>query len=69
MDWIYVNSSNLCCIAYDQPNMTLTIQFRDGSTYDYFNVPRFVFDELLNAPSKGRYLHQHIKERFHCQRR
>ncbi|HEY9945529.1 TPA: KTSC domain-containing protein [Neisseria meningitidis] len=54
-----VLSSNLSSVAYE--NGILEIRFKNGSLYRYKGVPQTVYDELLHAPSKGRYLHSQIK--------
>lgn len=56
-----VSSSNLKSIGYDSANMVLYVQFLNGSTYKYLNVPKSRYDGLLNASSKGQYLHYYIK--------
>lgn len=35
-----------------------------GEPYLYCDVPRAVFEELVAAPSPGRYFHEHIAERY-----
>ena len=43
----------------------LLIQFRRGDTiYSFPGVPYSVFEELLDAESKGTYYHQHICGRY-----
>lgn len=58
---IPVASSNLRAVDYNYSNGTLTILFRNGRTYEYYNVPQHIFEGLLSAPSKGRYHHRYIK--------
>jgi hypothetical protein len=36
----------------------------DGSEYRYYGVPHAVFSALLEAPSKGRFVHRHLKGRY-----
>ena len=57
---IPVQSSNLLSVAYQSG--VLEIRFRSGRLYRYFNVPEAVFQELLHAPSKGRYFHRRIRD-------
>jgi hypothetical protein len=47
-------------VGYDAKRATLEIEFRTGDVYDYFDVPREVFQALLHAPSKGRLFHTQI---------
>jgi hypothetical protein len=58
-----------CHRALRQPAMTrggemLRIRFILGSTYDYWDVPAKVFDDLLAAESKGRFVNWKIKPYF-----
>ncbi len=38
----------------------LTVSFFDGSTYEYFDVPKAVYIKLVNADSPGRFARRHI---------
>ena len=67
MQMIPVSSSNLVAVGYDPQTMTLRVQFNSG-TYDYYNVPKNIFDGLLSAPSKGSYHHSFIKNSFSYKR-
>ena len=59
-----VSSSNISSIGYDQGSETLEIEFHNGGVYQYFDVPRGVYDELMSADSHGRYLASNIKGVF-----
>lgn len=59
MRMIPVDSSNLASVGFDDG--TLYISFNHGGTYSYSNVPYEVYKALLNAPSKGKYFHSHIR--------
>lgn len=62
MNWIETpESSNIARIAHDETSQTLFVEFLNGSTYQYFDVPQYVFQELMEAPSKGRFLASSIK--------
>lgn len=62
MEWLQTpESSNIAQIAYDEANQVLKIEFKNGSLYDYFDVPENVYEGMRNAPSKGQYLAQKIK--------
>lgn len=56
-----LSSSNLQAVEHDRESGVLTVAFRGGRVYQYDNVPREVFVELLRAPSKGKFLHSRIK--------
>ena len=65
MDWITTpESSNISRFRYVQQTMVLTIEFKNGGRYDYYDVSERVFDGMKTAPSKGQYLAQNIKGRF-----
>lgn len=42
--------------GYDEENYILTVQFRDGSLWNYYDVPPEMWNEFSSAESKGRYL-------------
>lgn len=56
-----VESSNIVSIGYDSDNETLEIEFLNGSIYQYYDVPEYVFQELMSASSHGSYLAANIK--------
>jgi hypothetical protein len=52
-------------VSYDPDQQILWITLMaDGITRPYGNVPRWVFDELLVAESKGRFYNRRIKTSF-----
>lgn len=55
-----VVSSNLRGVDYDEINSTLDVTFTNGYVYRYYNVPISKYYGLLNAYSKGSYLHNYI---------
>lgn len=57
-----VSSSNIESVGYE--NGTLEIAFIDGGIYQYLNVPEGVYSGLMAASSKGRYLHDYIKDHY-----
>lgn len=59
-----VSSSNIVSIGYDSDTMTLEIEFKGGSVYQYQGVPEAEFVTFMAAPSKGQHFHAHIKDRF-----
>lgn len=64
LNWISVNSTNVSALAYDDTSQTLSVEFKAGNRYQYFDVPRSTFEECLNASSVGRYFNANIKNRF-----
>lgn len=65
----YVTSSNLDFVEYNSVDCELFITFKSSGKYVYFDVPEFVYCELLNAPSKGKYFNRKIKPFYRYQRR
>lgn len=61
MDMISVSSSNIEAVGYDDKSQTLQVEFKNGSNYQYFDVPQHVFEELKGAGSVGAYLSANIK--------
>lgn len=61
MQRVSVVSSNIDSIGYDAPSQTLEVCFKNGSIYQYFDVPEQVYRGLMSADSPGRYLNQNIK--------
>jgi hypothetical protein len=54
-------SSSIAAGGYDTRSGTLRLRYIDGDTYDYRNVPSAVFDGLLDATSKGRFVNRYVK--------
>ncbi len=62
MDWIESpESSTIARFGYDAANQVLRVEFKNGGTYQYFDVPAQVFEAMVAAPSKGQFLAQMIK--------
>jgi hypothetical protein len=61
---VAVRSSSLAQVAYDDLRDTLQIEFRDGTAYQYADVPIRIYHDLLRADSKGAYFNQYIRSRF-----
>ena len=59
-----VESSTLATVAYDEARKLLQLEFCSRAVYIYFGVPATVHQALLDAPSKGRYFNQAIRDRF-----
>lgn len=56
-----VGSSTIASIGYDEPTQTLEVEFHGGATYQYYNVSEETYNRLMQAPSKGQFLHYEIK--------
>ena len=62
-----VTSSNLTQIGYDIGTNTLRIAFSSGRVYDYYNVDEQIYRHLLQSPSKGKFFHKYIRDRYNFQ--
>jgi hypothetical protein len=68
MDRIAVISSTIRSIGYDAESEALEVEFQSGKVYQYTGVPPHIYDGIMRADSKGKYLNAHIKECFACRR-
>ena len=59
---ITITSSGITDFEYK--NETLQINFADGSSYEYFGVPKALYVKLVNAPALGRFARRHIYNSF-----
>ncbi|OAF04325.1 hypothetical protein AYJ54_24365 [Bradyrhizobium centrolobii] len=65
MNWIETpESSNLTRFGYDKATHVLTVEFKNGGRYNYFDVPQPVFEQMKAAPSKGQFLAKTIKNNY-----
>lgn len=62
MNRTQVTSSNIKSIGYD--GTTLEVEFKNGAIWQYKDVPREKYDELMSAPSIGSYFAKNIKGKF-----
>ena len=69
IEHIQVVSSNVESVSFEPEKNTLTVYFRNGSAYEYYNVPETAFAELKLADSVGRYINAAIKPNYAFQRK
>ena len=60
----YVDSTNVAAIGYDADNRELHVAFLKSGTYIYVGVSEWVFQEFLQADSKGEYHHENIRNNY-----
>jgi hypothetical protein len=63
MEREFVSSSTIVSIGYALSSEVLEIEFKNG-TYQYYNVPSTLHQQLMEASSKGQFLHQYIKNNY-----
>jgi hypothetical protein len=59
-----VESTTLAAVDYDSARQLLWLEFRSHALYCYFDVPAAIYQDLLEADSKGVYFNRHIRNRF-----
>jgi ATP-dependent DNA helicase RecG len=64
MKMISVVSTTLRTVGYDAQRQLLQIEFHNRSLYQYFEVPQAVYEELMQASSKGAYFNRSIRSHF-----
>jgi hypothetical protein len=62
-----VVSSTLLSVGYEPTSGTLEVEFKSG-VYQYYNVPEPIYQQLMEAGSKGQFLHVYIKPAYPCSR-
>ena len=55
-------SSAIRAVGYD--GYTLSVEFHSGRVYDHPGVPYSVYEELMQASSKGAYYSRNIRGRY-----
>lgn len=59
-----VESSMLAAIGYDADLKALVVLYNSGRAYQYLEVPQEIFQGLLAARSKGRYMLDHVIDHY-----
>jgi hypothetical protein len=57
-----VRSSNIASIGYEARTSTLEVEFVTGAVYQYYEVPKSVYEGFMQAKSHGSYLARYIKD-------
>jgi KTSC domain len=62
MTWVDTpESGTISRLGYDDASRILTVEYKHGGIYNYFEVPQHVFDQMIASGSKGQFLTQQIK--------
>jgi hypothetical protein len=62
MKHVDVESDVIHSIGYDEETRTLEVRFHETGTYRYYDVEPDVFEEFLDAESKGQYFNDYIRD-------
>lgn len=58
------HSSNIVQADFDPLTETMTVLFVTGDTYEYYGVSRDIYDQLVTAPSVGKFFMKSVKNQF-----
>jgi len=61
IEMIRVTSSNISAVGYSHGRQILKVAFLSGAVYEYYGVPEYLFDGVMCASSKGRFLNEYVK--------
>jgi hypothetical protein len=65
MTWIATpDSSNIAGFDYVKETRVLTVEFKNGGRYNYYDVPDVVYERMKSATSHGQFLAQNIKGNY-----
>jgi hypothetical protein len=64
-----VTSTAILRLHHDAARDRLSVWFESGERYDYFGVPRAVYDAFVAADSKGRFFAEQIRDQYRFERR
>jgi hypothetical protein len=61
-----VSSSSLVSVGYNPESETLEVEFKNSGIYEYYNVPQFMHERLMQAGSIGTFFNAEIKNSYAC---
>jgi hypothetical protein len=64
MELIKADSSMIDAFGYDEEQQVLEVVFKRNGVYRYRDVPKAVYEGLLNADSKGSYMRDLIIDKY-----
>jgi citrate synthase len=65
---IRVKSSNIYSVGYNSKEMILQIQFLNGVVYEYYGIPKSLFNDFMTAKSKGKFAIRYIYYSYRYER-
>jgi len=68
MEHTPISSSTIRSAGYDHQTMIMEVAFVNETIYQYFDVPEYVFQGLLSAPSAGTYFNTFVKGTYRYSR-
>lgn len=67
MKRVRLGSAAIASVRYDEKELTLDVEFREGETYRYSRVPEFVYRELLKVESSEAFWNR-VKDNYNFTR-
>ena len=61
---VVINSSNLNFASYQTESKTLAVTFKNGSIYEYYEVPWEIFTKLRMSDSQGKFLNTNVNKKY-----
>jgi len=58
------NSSHIKRLEFGTAGECLRVEYKDGRIYTFHDVPKEVYEELIIAPSVGKYLNEFVYEQY-----
>lgn len=58
------SSSFIKGFEFETDTNELTVNFKNAKSYKYFDVPVETFDLMRVAESKGKFLHENLKDKY-----
>lgn len=68
MDLIYVDSTNIDQIGYDEDQREAHVLFKNGRHYVYSEVTSEVWERFKEASSKGKFINEEFKSKGYAYR-
>ena len=59
-----VESSMIKSVGYDENNLILEVEFKNGKVFQYLGVKPMVFEEFSTSGSIGKNFHRMIKSKY-----
>lgn len=63
-----VQSTWISDLVHNRPNRTVTMRLSNGKSFSIPGITRTGFERWVNAPSKGTYFHNFIKNNYQITR-
>ena len=64
LDMYSVVSSNIVSAGYDSIVNSLKVNFMNGTSYIFLEVPKKIFLKLIEAVSAGKYFNKNVKGKY-----